>query len=396
MIAVFASLCLTVLGLFLGGVMKSRGFSTALSVGFILLLASLNYAWFWSVEEILKVPAFDEPEVRLTFWMFLIHPSAFALLLLIASATQISFRADNQSTPLRLAMMIQQALFIGSIAMVAMLEYFPKEAVGVCTIVAAHYWLIMGFLMVGEVPHMSRRIQRTLPTSWLGRTFLSLLMPGPGRGYLFAVAMLWSCGLSFALLAQFIDSMLANFGTRLGFSLRIGVVTGWNSVVEIYHLVFLACYYPTLYLSIAYLLAHARLHRRVVREGGMGPGIMLFVGCLLVAVSMIVASLVQSQFGNRPMVSDDSFASFCNWYWMFGELLRSGRTLNQLWLFAFVLPTSAFVLIAMLVASRELTLTAVAVPERVLEDSQPLEPKLPVGESIDEIFGKLAEPKVEN
>ena len=56
------------------------------------------------------------------------------------------------------------------------------------SIAGTAYWFIMGALMTGEWPHLSRRVQRSLPQSKLGRIFLTWLNPGPAAGYMFAIS----------------------------------------------------------------------------------------------------------------------------------------------------------------------------------------------------------------
>src|SRR5690606_12556999 len=55
-------------------------------------------------------------------------------------------------------------------------------------LVQTGYWYLMGTLLSSESPELSHRVQRQLPQSVLGRWLLGWLNPGPGPGYLFAVA----------------------------------------------------------------------------------------------------------------------------------------------------------------------------------------------------------------
>ena len=49
-------------------------------------------------------------------------------------------------------------------------------------------WWAAGTFLTGESPNLSPRVKRDLPQSLLGRVFLSWFAPGPGTGYMFAVA----------------------------------------------------------------------------------------------------------------------------------------------------------------------------------------------------------------
>ena len=50
------------------------------------------------------------------------------------------------------------------------------------------YWYVVGTFACGEPEMLSSRVKRQLPESFLGRMFTNWFFPGPGRGYLFAVA----------------------------------------------------------------------------------------------------------------------------------------------------------------------------------------------------------------
>lgn len=62
------------------------------------------------------------------------------------------------------------------------------EAAFVLLIPALIYWFVIGTFATGEPEVLSARVKRQLPESFLGRMFTNWFFPGPGRGYLFAVA----------------------------------------------------------------------------------------------------------------------------------------------------------------------------------------------------------------
>ena len=83
-----------------------------------------------------------------------------------------------------------------------------------------------------------------------------------------------------------------------------------------------------------------------------------------------------------------------NWYYVTYELADSGINGNFLrqgvWYLLFAFQKVIVIGIAFALASRELLLRPIAVPERVqIENQKPKSSAVPAGESIDEIFGEL-------
>jgi hypothetical protein len=386
--SMWGSFCLTVLGLFLGGLIKGRGFNTFVSVAFVLALAFLNYSWYWIIDEFIRMTPPSESHFDKAMFLLFAHSGAFALLFLVAATTQISFRADNHATPIRIAMMIHQALFLGTlVALVSLQGSLPRKVSCGFMMIAAHYWLAMGFLMVGEQSELSRRIQRTLPTTFSGRTFSSLLYPGAGRGYLFAVAMIWGVNLTIALVGFLQEEIVMIQGGPL-ISTFMSMVPATIGTEAFYQALIISIY-PCLYLSLIYLFAQWRFQKLRTRAIGYGPFASLVAGFFLVLISMVIAALAQSNFGNNRMEDGSEIASFFNWYWVVGNLMQS-QWVSDLWFYLFQVPSLVIILFSVSRAAKELLQTPIAVPQRVLEDVISAETKLPAGETIDEIFSDIA------
>jgi hypothetical protein len=114
----------------------------------------------------------------------------YFLLCFFAAAAQLTFSTDNRATRLRIVMLGQQLVFIGWIAWM-WIALSPRDGDGfvmVTFIVLGVHWYAMGALMTGESPQLSSRVTRNLPQSFLGRMFLTWFNPGPGTGYMFALA----------------------------------------------------------------------------------------------------------------------------------------------------------------------------------------------------------------
>lgn len=111
------------------------------------------------------------------------------------ATSQLTFASDNRSTTLRLCLVFQQLVFVGWFAYLswtltqAGADMFRRDEAGfVLLIPALIYWYLVGAFATGEPDTLSSRVKRQLPESFLGRMFTNWFFPGPGRGYLFAVA----------------------------------------------------------------------------------------------------------------------------------------------------------------------------------------------------------------
>ncbi len=128
----------------------------------------------------------DAEVIMMTVVCFLISASC-AVVFLKAAAARVAPITENRSTGLRWCMFIQQLLWVGSIAGIAM-TFKDPDVLNFGTMIVGGYWLLMGMLTLSESPELSPRVQRGLPRTLAGRVFLTWFTPGPGTGYVFALA----------------------------------------------------------------------------------------------------------------------------------------------------------------------------------------------------------------
>lgn len=108
------------------------------------------------------------------FWavqvMMFTMMASFCLLFQWAATAQIGFASDNRSTRLRWVMLVQQTLSIGWTAYAHIVNpTHDLEIVYTSMIFAFCYWLLMGSLLVGERPQLSRAsAARSFPTELFG------------------------------------------------------------------------------------------------------------------------------------------------------------------------------------------------------------------------------------
>ena len=189
---VLTSLGLSVLALFAGTIAKARYSQVILSVVLILAFA---FAFFISIvfaEEFISssYQFLREPEFWIASLAFLTFYFTSFALIHAAAAAQIAFHSENRSTPLRKIMIVQQACFLGWMAIVfQQIDWNDTSDLMVAILmVAGIYWYVMGAILTSEWPYLSRRVQRSLPQSSTGIAFLTWLNPGPGTGFMFSVA----------------------------------------------------------------------------------------------------------------------------------------------------------------------------------------------------------------
>ena len=412
LIAVGGSIFLTILGLLLAGASRSYAMGMGISVFFVLGLGLLYIGWWNLLNDMLTGYGFNandllSDEGQMGTYAMTAFLGSIALVMLTAAAAQISFESDNRSTPIRIAMLFQLTLFVGLLVMIAALIRRPEPMFGM-SIFAGHFWLIIGCMLVSEKPSLSNRVQRKLPKSLFGRTFFSLLMPGPGRGYLFAVG----CLLASILVSLVID----NCGDWFPISPSRNFYGGptkpeWILVVVASAI---TCLYPLFYLSVVYLwMNFLRKYTRLQSTGALAPFIGLVSGFLIVSsISLVAYALwinLEKPFGNPSYYSSrPSYFGCFNWYIAIGsigdEIFSSGKRGNLFgelrYYGPFIATAMPSILVAGLLAIRDLRYQPTAAPVRVAEEIErdqaarlSATATLPEGESIDEIFGKLPDKK---
>jgi len=398
-ICVGGSICLTILGLFLAGAVRSRALGIGASVLFVLLLGWLYYGWCvisYEMTEYSGSLTSNGSGFWLATYCFVFVFGSMALLLLVAAASQISFPSDNRSTAVRIVMMLQQILFLAIVvAFLPEVYFFQDEFCLGMTFVIGHYWLVMGLLMVGENPFISRRVQRTLPRSIFSRSIFSFFMPGSGRGYLFAVCNLWACSLILVLLCAFDESFISEkqlsqyVGRWNGVpgTLPTRTVIGPGVVLS----VMANCVFVTWFLSMVFLTVRYLFKKKLADwPPGTGPLVSLLMGAMLVAFITIGSFILHFNLVDYDFRNDSSVWLVPNWYWSVVDISQGRTYFDQLfWIIPFLAVVGGTVLVALYIAARDLLEKPIEVPERVKIELRRSPNKLGKGESIDEIFGEL-------
>jgi ABC-2 family transporter len=257
-----ASLALSLLALLIATISRERHWQIVLSV---IVVVGLAFVFMGSLG-IGHVVLSENPFSVADQWFWIGHAAAattyastFALLF-CAAAAQLTFPSDNRSTALRVCMVAQHVLFAGWMAYAVSLTMtrsifavLSPEPLFVYMSMAAIYWFVMGSFMTGESPNLSPRVQRGLPQSGLARALFTWFNPGPGTGYVFALANVVAAVL-FTFLGMWIWSSI--YGTFTGRGPR-----SFESEILIFGAL-VVCYF-TIYLGLGKLVL-AWLRRRNV------------------------------------------------------------------------------------------------------------------------------------
>lgn len=408
LLAVTGSAALSALGLLLGAISRNSVFRFVMTVLLIAALVFLYSLWcaFRVAIESGELGGLDTA-IQLHV-AFLVVLGTTGWLCLETAAAAISFRADNRSTRPRVAMLVQcGVLLVMTMGMFghASLDYTSLTGrdglvSGVLLglgMAACMYWMVMGSFLCGEPDGLSLRVRRSLPKTLPGRVGLSLLFPGGGRGYLFAVTnMAGWCGgtIAAAMLYEGIIPFLLD-GLLRGLSLgelaaespglerMFGSVLFGNGMDDGPDIGFplLGLAYGVIYLSATWLLVRlfVALRVRVSPVAGVLTLVMVLVLCTL---GGLIAELLRQRWLDSSF--EPTFLSLPNLFVVFGEAIENGA---GFWL-VLLAPLAAILMIASLrLALPELLDDVVQVPRRVVEElQQPAEPRLERDERIEEIF----------
>lgn len=352
---------LSLLALLVGTLSRVRYTQVIVSVGLVIALC---IAFIGSIATAVLFHEESHQFIReRDFWIGLaagltLYATALGLVFR-AAAAQIAFPSENRSSAVRRWMLIQQSCFVGWLSVPVVLYPESSDSLAVsCAlggIAAVAYWYIMGTLMTGEWPHLSRRVQRSLPQSTLGRTLFTWFNPGPGTGYMFAVANL---------------GMLALLG--------LTAVAFWSpqsarriNELAVFVLIFGWCY-VTIFLGIGRLIINAVRRFTYVPMSG---GILLQLILVLVGVGIPLAL----QMASRSFGRGYSLIHMVDPLRTMSELVTRGPRAIETGVLVIVLPAAAIVVLLLNLRSvmSELHRQRTAAPTRVLEEDASLETPLP-------------------
>jgi len=377
-VAVTGAICLTCLSLMLAGF--SRNVFLRVGMNLFLVVALLIFYLFWCGFNVAISQVGSQGEIVIAAGGFCAFFLTTSYLCFESCTSLISFQAENRSSRIRLAVSLQVMIILAAItgstaAFSSIIGSAPDvgEFLPWIALYATHYFCLVGAMMASERPGLSKRVQRELPQSFAGRIIQGLYLPGPGRGYLFALSgiLLWNfVFMIFTVNANPINSF---FRMPLGPSWDEGAICGF-----LINIMFGCAYLSLTYLVMLFLGRFAGSARILVG--------LLWTVILYVLVATLTVS-IQEIF--RGSYSDFSFALYFNWVLAFDKTRISGSTFGSFFenVALLLLPTAALTVASVLHAIRELVTPGTAIPARVQEELQKQKKKVvPKGETFEEIF----------
>jgi len=286
---VLASLGLSLVGLLFGSLTGEKHWQVVLSV---LVVVGLVIAFWIACMMVLEAGIeLDQTMNTVEFWIInaamLTAFAAYFALGFFAAVAQITFATDNRSTAIRVIIVAQYAAFVSWMAFGVLYPgneiQGPQWFLGFLSFAAVHWW-IMGAFMTGELPYLSLRVRRSLPQSVLGRVFLTWATPGPGTGYLLAVAGMFSAAVLAAAGAQCLSELPGDFATPWTVD-RVLQVSAFGGAL---------CSYLVIYLGLGLLVI-----RLFSRRGHCGMFVGLFIHLLMAFAGNMAPWMLQlGLYGN--------------------------------------------------------------------------------------------------
>jgi hypothetical protein len=352
-----ASVGLSALSLLLATVSRARHWQIVWMVQLILglfglfCLAANGVGLF--IFEAESVP-YDSP----LFWMsqgaVLTAYGSYLALSLMAATARIGFASENRSTRLRVAMLIQQALYIGWFAWFWLIVD-EDEVFYAYYILAGLHWAVMAALLIGESPEVSQRVRRGLPQSFLGRVLLTWFNPGPSAGYVFAIASLFTLTI-YGVTTQWLATMQGRNATLDFRPVLLGLL--------------ILCY-VAIYAGVGRLMMS--FINRFSRPGPMGSfvlsSVLAFLGCLFPLG--VQFSLVQY------MGDDYTLLQAPNFIWTLQEAVdnRSIVATDGVALLAIAATALLVFGLNLIAAANEVLRVRQAAPQRIAIDEAALHPE---------------------
>ena len=350
----FISLILSCVGLVFAGLSRSRHWHTLIAVLLLLALAGATWAWAAFVVLIVTQGVESIPMDEGWFWMVqaamvTLAVSYISLLVLVAAA-QNSFASDNRSTRIRIAMVVQQALFAGWMGY-AWFEAREWEVLIAALIPATIHWVLYGILLTAESAKLSPRVRRQLPMSFMGRMFLTWFNPGSGTGYIFSVTTL---GVLYVM-TVFAFVLQQSFGFPSS-------ITGPTAAQDRFvAAAFLMFGYYVAYLGFGRLLVLTIPSRE--QFGFLLPALLY----ILIALAGCAIPYFLQAWYVRFRDFDYSAWQVTNWMWTLAEALDRGNV-DPLVLALVGVSATVMFLVNLMLTVREIEATRIETPMRVQEE----------------------------
>lgn len=267
-------------------------------------------------------------------------------LLVTATAAQLTPESENRSTKIRLAMLVFSAVVIGidTLAIQTLerdgLDWVLSSGLGTFVL-----WGIAGSMLAAESPIQTPRIRRELPQSFLARSTLTWLTPGPATGLVFAVVNIVGLTATLCILFQYMQSIP---------SMGLGSASQYQ-----WTLTALSAYLVGFLVIVRMVVALIRTRSNPRAEIGL---------IVLIAVAGLFAFVPYSIELHLNDYRDLTYSptQVTNWVWTLERLVQ-GKRLTEIVVGIAVLSSLGFMM-SLILASRLSLPRRTAIPERVAQE----------------------------
>jgi hypothetical protein len=306
----FSGVLLTIVALFFAPLTHSRSgrICTLLATLMILLASEAGLAYL-----VLKLVSGGNPlngsELFLLLLSVLVLGFSLGNLLLTVTAAQLTPASENRSTRIRLAIFILSTSLIFVSLLVFLVEQIWSSSVFFAIQAAAWLlWTFCGAMLVSESSIETPRVRRDLPSSFLGRSFLTWLMPGPVTGLVFVTINMGILLASLEFVHQWEESQVVSLG-----------IFGWTK---------LGAFSDLCYAFAAYLLGTLVVVHWVVRWIRKIQQPRIEFGIAVMVVVVLFSALAPYSVGlhwNDYNAYEYSLWQMTNWAWTLVLILGRGK-----------------------------------------------------------------------
>ncbi len=344
-----SGLTLTIIALFFAPLATGRtGQITSLLALLSILVVAEWAIGFLALGLILQGNPMSGEETAYVVFASIVFCLTASSIFLAAAAAQLAPESENRTTAIRIAVLVHQTALIG--VMAYSLSLGPDVAWPTTFLIGSHLlvmWVVVGAMLSAEASTITARMRRSLPSTFLGRLFLTWLTPGPATGLVFAVV-----------------NIVVLMGTLHWLADRVTNIQGTSRIrtltVPIQDaLPLLAAYLAFALVGVRALVAGLRA-RNPVRVS---------IGLAAMAVVLLLMAIVPYSIGlhlNEYRTYGYSLAQVTNWAWTIGLALNRNLPDEAFYL---VLALGAIAFIGHLVfVGRTVLPQKLATPRRVLEE----------------------------
>lgn len=300
-----AGILMTIVALFFAPLSQSRTGRVAMLLVVIMLLVGAEWVLGLAAYELItfgNLWANDlDQGIAIVGGVVLLAP-ALGYLLLTLTAAQLTPPSENRSTKIRVALLLVNAsvaawVSLGSLGTEAVFGMLYLGVGGLMLL-----WTLASSMLVAESPVLTPRVQRDLPQSFLGRSVLTWLTPGPATGLIFST------------LNLFLMAVMA-VGTVLVFNGQVTYSFTAGEQRMVMQFVFAFVSYLTCFLLLVYGLMRS-LRRKNNPRVEVG-----FAALVVVAVFASVGPYGVQLYLNDFLPFPYSSWQATNWVWTLSSIL---------------------------------------------------------------------------